>query len=251
MLGLPLCKLLGMARDRVPVYGSGGFTAYSIERLAEQLGGWVERGDSASQDEGRVRAGRGPGARARGARGDRARDRAVRRCQRRLLAQAGARPRGALPRRRRRELVRGAGVLRRPRRPAAPARPRAGRDGDRRRRVRLRRGLLPADARGRGGRRAPGRRHPMRRDHRAAARGRAVPRPRGAAVAPLRPVDPPAPGDRARELRPPRVLPRPRADRAHAVRRRGDPVDGAIAPDLDRPGIGLELKRGEAERYAA
>jgi L-alanine-DL-glutamate epimerase-like enolase superfamily enzyme len=29
------------------------------------------------------------------------------------------------------------------------------------------------------------------------------------------------------------------------------PVDGAIVPDLDRPGIGLELKRGEAERYAA
>jgi L-alanine-DL-glutamate epimerase-like enolase superfamily enzyme len=43
-LGLPLCKLLGMARDRVPVYGSGGFTAYSLARLAEQLGGWVEQG---------------------------------------------------------------------------------------------------------------------------------------------------------------------------------------------------------------
>jgi L-alanine-DL-glutamate epimerase-like enolase superfamily enzyme len=43
-LGLPLCKLLGMARDRVPIYGSGGFTAYSLARLAEQLGGWVEQG---------------------------------------------------------------------------------------------------------------------------------------------------------------------------------------------------------------
>ena len=43
-LGLPLCKLLGMAHDRVPVYGSGGFTAYSNERLAEQLSGWVEQG---------------------------------------------------------------------------------------------------------------------------------------------------------------------------------------------------------------
>ena len=30
-----------------------------------------------------------------------------------------------------------------------------------------------------------------------------------------------------------------------------DPVDGALVPDLDRPGNGLELKRGEAERYAA
>jgi L-alanine-DL-glutamate epimerase-like enolase superfamily enzyme len=43
-LGVPLCKLLGMAHDRVPVYGSGGFTAYSNDRLAEQLGGWVARG---------------------------------------------------------------------------------------------------------------------------------------------------------------------------------------------------------------
>jgi L-alanine-DL-glutamate epimerase-like enolase superfamily enzyme len=28
----------------VPVYGSGGFTAYSDQRLAEQLSGWVEQG---------------------------------------------------------------------------------------------------------------------------------------------------------------------------------------------------------------
>ncbi len=44
LLGLPLCSLLGMAHDRVPVYGSGGFTAYSPQRLAEQLGGWVQQG---------------------------------------------------------------------------------------------------------------------------------------------------------------------------------------------------------------
>ncbi|HUA48360.1 MAG TPA: enolase C-terminal domain-like protein [Solirubrobacteraceae bacterium] len=44
VLELPLCKLLGMAHERVPVYGSGGFTAYSPQRLAEQLGGWVEQG---------------------------------------------------------------------------------------------------------------------------------------------------------------------------------------------------------------
>src|SRR5579885_2588095 len=44
VLGLPLCKLLGMAHEGVPVYGSGGFTSYSNERLAEQLGGWVEQG---------------------------------------------------------------------------------------------------------------------------------------------------------------------------------------------------------------
>jgi L-alanine-DL-glutamate epimerase-like enolase superfamily enzyme len=44
LLGLPLCGLLGMARDRVPVYGSGGFTAYAPQRLAAQLAGWVEDG---------------------------------------------------------------------------------------------------------------------------------------------------------------------------------------------------------------
>ena len=44
LLGLPLCRLLGMAHDRVPVYGSGGFTAYPVARLQEQLSGWVERG---------------------------------------------------------------------------------------------------------------------------------------------------------------------------------------------------------------
>src|SRR5437588_7416786 len=43
-LGLPLCKLLGMAHERVALYGSGGFTAYSNERLAEQLSGWVQQG---------------------------------------------------------------------------------------------------------------------------------------------------------------------------------------------------------------
>jgi L-alanine-DL-glutamate epimerase-like enolase superfamily enzyme len=44
LLGLPLGQLLGMAHDRVPIYGSGGFTAYSPERLARQLSGWVQEG---------------------------------------------------------------------------------------------------------------------------------------------------------------------------------------------------------------
>jgi L-alanine-DL-glutamate epimerase-like enolase superfamily enzyme len=39
-----LLTLLGAARDSVPAYGSGGFTRYSIERLKQQLGGWVEQG---------------------------------------------------------------------------------------------------------------------------------------------------------------------------------------------------------------
>jgi L-alanine-DL-glutamate epimerase-like enolase superfamily enzyme len=44
LLGLPLCKLLGMAHDAVPVYGSGGFTSYPLRHLQEQLGGWVSHG---------------------------------------------------------------------------------------------------------------------------------------------------------------------------------------------------------------
>jgi L-alanine-DL-glutamate epimerase-like enolase superfamily enzyme len=44
LLGLPLARLLGAARDRVPIYGSGGFTSYSVKRLQEQLAGWVEQG---------------------------------------------------------------------------------------------------------------------------------------------------------------------------------------------------------------
>lgn len=42
--GVPLYVLLGPARESVPIYGSGGFTTYSESRLIEQLSGWVERG---------------------------------------------------------------------------------------------------------------------------------------------------------------------------------------------------------------
>jgi L-alanine-DL-glutamate epimerase-like enolase superfamily enzyme len=42
VLELPLFALLGAARREVPIYGSGGFTSYSIARLQEQLAGWVE-----------------------------------------------------------------------------------------------------------------------------------------------------------------------------------------------------------------
>jgi len=44
LLGVPLVSLLGAARDGIAVYGSGGFTSYSIARLREQLGGWVASG---------------------------------------------------------------------------------------------------------------------------------------------------------------------------------------------------------------
>ena len=42
--GVALVKLLGAARDAVPVYGSGGFTTYSDAQLDAQLGGWANEG---------------------------------------------------------------------------------------------------------------------------------------------------------------------------------------------------------------
>lgn len=44
LLDMPLVTLLGKVRDAVPVYGSGGFTSYPLERLRDQLGGWVAEG---------------------------------------------------------------------------------------------------------------------------------------------------------------------------------------------------------------
>jgi len=44
LLGQPLCAVLGQMRDGAPVYGSGGFTTYSDEQLRKQLGGWVSEG---------------------------------------------------------------------------------------------------------------------------------------------------------------------------------------------------------------
>jgi len=44
LLELPLVELVGRARDSAPIYGSGGFTSYSRERIREQLSGWVEEG---------------------------------------------------------------------------------------------------------------------------------------------------------------------------------------------------------------
>jgi L-alanine-DL-glutamate epimerase-like enolase superfamily enzyme len=45
ILGVPLVVLMGgMVRDSVPVYGSGGFTSYTDAQLAKQFTGWVDRG---------------------------------------------------------------------------------------------------------------------------------------------------------------------------------------------------------------
>jgi len=42
-LGCSLARLLGQARDSVPIYGSGGFTSYDDGQTREQLTGWVAK----------------------------------------------------------------------------------------------------------------------------------------------------------------------------------------------------------------
>jgi L-alanine-DL-glutamate epimerase-like enolase superfamily enzyme len=44
LVGLPLVDVLPRAHDSVPLYGSGGFCSYSLERLSQQLGGWAADG---------------------------------------------------------------------------------------------------------------------------------------------------------------------------------------------------------------
>ena len=44
LLNLPLVSLLGAVRSGAPIYGSGGFTSYSREQLQSQLGNWVAEG---------------------------------------------------------------------------------------------------------------------------------------------------------------------------------------------------------------
>ena len=55
LLNLPLAVLLGAVHEGVPIYGSGGFTSYSIAKLQQQLAGWSDSGISAREDEGRAR----------------------------------------------------------------------------------------------------------------------------------------------------------------------------------------------------
>ena len=57
LLDLPLFKLLGAVRDEVAIYGSGGFTSYSIEQLRSQLRGWTSSGVSMVK----MKIGRDPG----------------------------------------------------------------------------------------------------------------------------------------------------------------------------------------------
>jgi L-alanine-DL-glutamate epimerase-like enolase superfamily enzyme len=67
LLQVPVCKLLGAIRTEVPLYGSGGFTSYSLKQLEEQLHGWsaagmrwvkMKIGPDAAADPGRVRLAR-------------------------------------------------------------------------------------------------------------------------------------------------------------------------------------------------
>lgn len=44
ILEIPLSRLLGQVREKIAVYGSGGFTSYSDEQLRNQLGGWAHHG---------------------------------------------------------------------------------------------------------------------------------------------------------------------------------------------------------------
>lgn len=41
---VPLCKLIGQAKDSMLIYGSGGFTSYNKKQLQQQFSGWAEQG---------------------------------------------------------------------------------------------------------------------------------------------------------------------------------------------------------------
>ena len=43
LLELSLVRLFGKVRDRLSIYGSGGFTSYKIDKLREQLRGWIKQ----------------------------------------------------------------------------------------------------------------------------------------------------------------------------------------------------------------
>ena len=248
LLDLPLVTLLGAVRDAAPVYGSGGFTSYSVEQLREQLGGWVAAGiprvkmkigTHPADDLGRVRAAReaiGPDAELFvDANGAYSRKQALAQAER--FAELGVswfeEPVSS-------DDLDGLRLLR-DRGPAGMdiAAGEYGYDLV----------LLPPDARGRGGGRPPGRRHALRRDHRLPARRGPV---RGALRCRSRPTA-------RRRCTPTRraALPSFRHleyfhDHVRIEHMLFDgaltPVGGALRPDLSRPGLGLEFKHGRHQR---
>jgi L-alanine-DL-glutamate epimerase-like enolase superfamily enzyme len=44
ILNVPLCKLLGQAKDAMLIYGSGGFTSYNKKQLQQQFEHWAQQG---------------------------------------------------------------------------------------------------------------------------------------------------------------------------------------------------------------
>jgi L-alanine-DL-glutamate epimerase-like enolase superfamily enzyme len=56
LLDLPLVRLLGAARESIPVYASGGFTSYDAAELKAQLEAWVDTGI----DQVKIKVGRSP-----------------------------------------------------------------------------------------------------------------------------------------------------------------------------------------------
>jgi L-alanine-DL-glutamate epimerase-like enolase superfamily enzyme len=44
LLDCSLLDLLGAARESAEIYGSGGFTSYTVKQLQDQLGGWAAQG---------------------------------------------------------------------------------------------------------------------------------------------------------------------------------------------------------------
>ena len=111
LLRLPLVKLIGSVRSGIPVYGSGGFTSYSLRALQRQLADWVSFRHSHGENESGPATGRGSGARAQRSGGHRKGCRLIRRRKRRLQPQAGVTIRPRIPGDGG-ELVRGAGFVR-------------------------------------------------------------------------------------------------------------------------------------------
>lgn len=60
LCGRSVVDLLGRARRRVPVYGSGGFTSYTTVQLQQQLSGWAEQGMANVKINVKMKVGRKP-----------------------------------------------------------------------------------------------------------------------------------------------------------------------------------------------
>ena len=243
LLGLPLFALLGSYRDAVPIYGSGGFTTYCDRQLARAARGLGRRATAAPWVKMKIgtqpRAGPAPG---------RGREAAIGEGHLFVDANGAYGCKQALALAQRLCAKQEVGWFEEPvssddlpglrairRRAPAGMEIAAGEYGYT---VDYFRTMLQAQAR----RRAAGGRDPLRRHHRLPAGRGAV---RGAPHRSLRSLR--AGAASPRRLRgaaaaPSRMVSRSRAHRAHAVRRRAVPRDGAIRPDLSRPGHGLDVQ---------